>query len=408
MRVVGLVLVLLGVGMAAQLLFIGFGREASAPSERIVFTAADGSLHWVSPDGNGEAPLLADGGEYTNAQWSPSGRQLAVYRRHNSRSSILLLSPFESRPPLVVTPQNVAPYTFTWSPDGAWIVFDALVGGQRDLVRIRPNGTDMQTLTPDAAWDSDPVWSADGEWIYFVSERETADIFRMRPDGSGVEQLTFDEAREEALTPSPDGKWLLYQVVSQNSASSAQREVALWIVDLDTNAIVMSEGPTLMADFRHTMWSPDSQWIYFQAGSLLMRMRRDGTAVEPFLDLRVDGQYLSYAQAQWSPDGEWLVFDSAGQGTTERVAGLYRIRQDGSDMQPITTTALHISHAGIAWQAPINTRLHPARLWVAAAGLVLIGVVLLLQPVIHYPRHAIETLFAAARPVQQPHFGDIL
>ncbi|OJJ47565.1 hypothetical protein ASPZODRAFT_1715793 [Penicilliopsis zonata CBS 506.65] len=48
--------------------------------------------------------------------------------------------------------------------------------------------------------------------------------------------------------------------------------------------------------------------------------------------------------AQWSPDGEWIVFTSerAGDGQSD----LYRVRPDGSDLQPISTTA-HIEDAGV-------------------------------------------------------------
>lgn len=79
----------------------------------------------------------------------------------------------------------------TLSPDGQWLLF---VGSSRisdgninymntDLYVCRPDGTDLRQLTFHAADDLSPVWSEDGKYIYFVSQRGDADgianIWRM-------------------------------------------------------------------------------------------------------------------------------------------------------------------------------------------------------------------------------------
>lgn len=48
--------------------------------------------------------------------------------------------------------------------------------------------------------------------------------------------------------------------------------------------------------------------------------------------------------AQWSPDGEWITFTSerAGDGQSD----LYRVRPNGTDLQPISTTP-HVEGAGV-------------------------------------------------------------
>lgn len=77
------------------------------------------------------------------------------------------------------------------SPDGEWILFvgssflqgPGFVYPNTDLYVCRIDGTDLRQLTHHAADDISPVWSNDGHYIYFVSQRGdaegTANIWRM-------------------------------------------------------------------------------------------------------------------------------------------------------------------------------------------------------------------------------------
>ncbi len=78
------------------------------------------------------------------------------------------------------------------SPDGKWVVFvgSSFLEGpgftypNTDIFTCRIDGTDMRQLTHHAADDLSPVWSNDGGYIYFVSQRgdadATANIWRMK------------------------------------------------------------------------------------------------------------------------------------------------------------------------------------------------------------------------------------
>lgn len=77
------------------------------------------------------------------------------------------------------------------SPDGKWILFVGesdvvtpnFVYKNTDIYVCREDGTQMQQLTYHAADDLSPVWSKDGKFIYFISQRGSADavanIWRM-------------------------------------------------------------------------------------------------------------------------------------------------------------------------------------------------------------------------------------
>ena len=91
----------------------------------------------------------------------------------------------------IVSNPNVSYTTHTISPDGQWILF---VGGSliasdniryynTDIYVCRLDGSELAQLTYHAADDLSPVWSSDGQYIYFVSQRGdaagTANIWRM-------------------------------------------------------------------------------------------------------------------------------------------------------------------------------------------------------------------------------------
>lgn len=83
----------------------------------------------------------------------------------------------------LVSDLNVSFSTPVLSPDGRWIAY---VGGtplsngkatywNTDIYICRIDGTDRHQLTYHAADDLSPVWSRDGRYIYFISQRGSAD-----------------------------------------------------------------------------------------------------------------------------------------------------------------------------------------------------------------------------------------
>lgn len=103
-----------------------------------------------------------------------------------------------------------------------------------------PSGTE-RVFDPGGARDRHPVWSADGQWLFFVSdsqerarfgERAPWRVFRMRADGTERQAVSgpFCEL-SSSWAVSPDGGQLAY-VVPTFRAPSYQRTQTLRLVDV--------------------------------------------------------------------------------------------------------------------------------------------------------------------------------
>ena len=87
----------------------------------------------------------------------------------------------------------------SWSPDGRKLVFasdpestDDFNFNQYEIYTIGFDGFDLTRLTDNDKFDYRPQWSADGDYIYFISGTvETPPkLYYMNPDGSNIKRLT--------------------------------------------------------------------------------------------------------------------------------------------------------------------------------------------------------------------------
>jgi len=120
------------------------------------------------------------------------------------------------------------------------------------------DGTGERPLLPLTGLDYSPSISPDGEWVIFTSERAgSADIYRVHLDGSGLERLTDDPAYDDQAVLSPDGKTLAF--VSSRETGRTH----IWLLDLASRRAHLLT-PNSGSDFRPA-WSPDGKWIAFSS-----------------------------------------------------------------------------------------------------------------------------------------------
>jgi serine/threonine-protein kinase len=145
-------------------------------------THADGStntnrLLWSSADGVGATDtLLPVGDRRFPTSWSPDGRTLAYYvgpagTPTTSRDVWLIHVEGDSlrQEPLITTPfHDRAP---VFSPDGRWIAYVSNKSG-RDEVYVLPHPGPGPESTVSTAGGREPVWSRDGTELFYRSEEQ--------------------------------------------------------------------------------------------------------------------------------------------------------------------------------------------------------------------------------------------
>ena len=171
----------------------------------------DGRLLRVPLDGG--AVTVIDSGHAVACNndhgFSPDGTQIYL-SSHVDKLSTLYRVPVAGGVPVQVVPE-VPSYWHGVSPDGTEIAYCARRGGRYEIC-VR-NGAEVQLTGRDGdeGHNDGPDYSADGDWIWFNSDRTgAAQIWRMRRDGSEVQRMVTSDTVDWFPHPSPDGVHVLY------------------------------------------------------------------------------------------------------------------------------------------------------------------------------------------------------
>ena len=234
-----------------------------------------------------------------------------------------------------------------WSPDGRWIAYGVMQGGNYDIWIEPAAGGERIRLTADPAWDRVPRWSPDGRKLLFASNRNgawnlwTIEPFRLQKKPVRITSDEDDLVPPHALPAgwSPDGGEIVF--------ASQRRNRELWVIPAGGG-----EKRRLLPDGYYGSdpdWSPDGKWIVYNSDrggrSEIWAVPRFGGAMRRVTSL----QQKSY-NASWSPDGRWIAFCSKGAGGFQLWAAPFA---GGS---PLQLTAAEGRHTGPRW-SPDGRRL---------------------------------------------------
>lgn len=248
---------------------------------------------WVADaDGESAQPALASPEPIISPSWSPDGRQLA-YVSFESRKPVVYVHDVASGKRRLVANfrgSNSAP---AWAPDGRSlaVTLSRDGGSQLYMLDVTTTNAEPRRLTQSSSIDTEPIYSHDGKFIYFVSDRGgSPQIYRMPAAGGNPERVTFTGTYNISPTLSADGRWLAY--ISRVSGA-----FKLHLMELATSQVTAltetgaDENPSFAPNGRLLLYATKQQ-----EREALMTTTLDGK-----IKARLAGQGGDIREPDWGP-----------------------------------------------------------------------------------------------------------
>ena len=309
----------------------------SPDGRRIAFrrSSRDGGGIYLMTEAGESVKRLTDFG--FNPAWSPDGKEIVCTEnsvetsgRSNVRSRMWIVNSAtgESRNLKVADAVQAS-----WSPNGQriayWGVNDT---AQRDIWTVAANGTQPVQVTDDPFVDWNPVWSPDGEYLYFISNRKgVMSVWRASIDQtsgrvrSEPESVPTPASNTQHISFSSDGKSLAY------AGASYSQNIKKLNLDPTAERIVGSaEVAGSSGEMTSAVLSPDGQVLACQS-----------VGGQPdIFSLKLGGSILNQLTSDttnemvpaWSPDGRHIAYYSNKSGAYQ----IWMINRDGSGPRQIT------------------------------------------------------------------------
>ncbi len=332
---------------------------------------------WTVPSSGGTARLLvAHPAEESRPLYSPRGDFLAFTSDRTGGGDVYLLH-LSSGELRRLTYGADRDEVSGWSADGEWIYFSASdqdVNGMPDVFRVRPTGgtpmavladryegeffaspspdgrhvafstrgrmaysqwwrnghshideaevwvatleaePEYRQLSPGQAKEIWPLWSPDGETVYYMSDRSgTENLWRQRIDGS----------EPEALTRFTHGRVLWPSISADGTLMAFERDFGIWTLDPATGQAAsvpvrlrgVAQAPaveheTYSDDLGEMALSPDGEKVAFVVhGEVFAASSEEGGAAT-----RITRTAARESDVAWGPESRRLVYASRRDG----------------------------------------------------------------------------------------------
>ncbi len=328
-------------GVSRVLTRTGDGGDANYATEsvvssdglRVAYGWEDGAcacslLRVIDADGGNERTLYGGAGqdEVLPREWSSDGSVILSLRRTKGRVEIVLVSAADA-PVRVIRSMPPGLGRVSLSPDGRFLAYDRVKSAEDSNRGIYLASTDAGPEVPlvtGPTFDSDPMWTADGTGIVFLSLRTGGPSLWLQPieNGSakGRPRLLDKEMGPFApITLTKSGSLFYDHRTGLMDVYTAAIDPATGaVVGEPSNAASHIQGSNIYAD-----WSPDGRTLAFASwrtkarNILVFHSLETGTEREVELGGVANGVH-------WSPDGRSVA---VGAGLVDPESGSMRSTQ---------------------------------------------------------------------------------
>jgi serine/threonine protein kinase len=315
---------------------LGFHPTWSPDGEKIAVSDKAAAIHtvhtvpnsmlWVIDAVSGARQKIETGGDAIMPNWSPNGHRIAFWFVANGRLPGIATVPAAGGEPVIVAESAASDWNPVWSPDGKYLYFASDRQGSMNLWRVP---VDEKTGAQTGAPESIPTTSKYSRHITLSRGEKTVAYVRYESQ-SNLQSIRFDPA---ALKVVGDVEWVTSgdkeignPRLSPNGEEYVVRQPHLTQEDLSIFDKTGGNWRSLTNDKhreRLPRWSPDGRKIAFHSDRTgkyqIWMIAPDGSNAEQITDTEKTGAI----GAVFSPDGTRLVFSElAGSAQTSSILDL--------------------------------------------------------------------------------------
>ncbi len=271
--------------------------------------------------------------------WSPGGSHLFVLRSLSDKTTqIGVVSIQDGSYRSIKSLEWRYPDKASVSPDGTFIAYDvpaAENGSPRDIMLLAADGSRETAIVQGPANDTQPIWSADGAQVIFLSER---------PGNRSLWTVAVSGGRSQrppTLLKGDIGKIRLLNIARNGSlyynlAGAARQNV--YIADLDATGMI--RNPALASENvigvnTGPAWSRDGQFLAYYSSrdqkTLVIKTTATGAERVVTLPAALDAPFAT--GPRWFPDNRAVLIrvrDAQGNGIT-----FHRVSVDSGKIEPL-------------------------------------------------------------------------
>ncbi len=176
--------------------------------------------------------------------------------------------------------------------------------GHLEIYTSKTDGTDLQQLTNNGAYNAESTVSADGKTIIFTSTVDgDIELYTMAVDGGNIRRVTRRMGYDGGAFFSPDGRHIVWRAAYPQTAA-------------DTADYLRLLGNRLVRPARVELWFADAD-----GGNARQITHLGGANFAPF----------------FHPDGKRIIFSSNFESPRSGAFDLFLINTDGSGLEKVTT-----------------------------------------------------------------------
>ncbi|MEE8325432.1 MAG: tetratricopeptide repeat protein [candidate division NC10 bacterium] len=286
-------------------------------------------IYLLATDGSGEAPLVEHPADDWAPFWAPDGKRIVFVSDRMGSAGLWLLDVDDGKPkgaPTLVKEMGSNSWPKGFTPDGsfyydvskpAFDIYVATLDFEAGKILAPPTKISLRFEGSNYA----PVWSPDGKYLAYASQRSSGKVLVIQSVESGQERDLSPKTvrvlqRKGEATPrwSPDGGSILVTAFDRKNSRG------LYLVDAETGnltTIVQDESKKEGGKYGSPVWpvfSNDGKQIYYmRAGSIValsLETRRERELYRP-------NTYI--LRLALSPDGRRLAFLEAAQALRPTV-----------------------------------------------------------------------------------------